>query len=612
MSSLFPVRFTFGLSVLSEIPLRHIEYYLSFFSGFLKKKYSLHPPLSGKFMTTPIDENSAQFADELLREFRRTVSEILGVIKNSTFVQTGDIVVIDLRGIIKLLSTLHLANELATILGNEGKRNKCTRFALIVDSIEENDKILRPLSRYIESKKVLVIDTKRRCMFGSLAPQINEEFSFAQLITEPIDRIKHKLIRKIGHFKRIDKEKRVACNQFFYDGSYCIGDIRDLIVDKLQQLRTSQGFDPKILIYHSPESPWLAETVYKVHAELSRLKKDYRIKYSKSVSILEMKGENKSKIDIFFLVDLIHSGDTFKGMYRRLTKAYPNARIRSFSFLNSGLDINSSQTMKARSFEINGLGKVEIEFALTVEQQNYPVGLQNCPMCKYDLLPMVDSSYIGADTLLSYEMWLMCDSAGYKSEDFQPDEERQSVDNMPHSLKLMEANAPYLSYKFDNLIIKKMLKKSPELMLVFPDETSNALEIMKRNGGAIQKLETPSWYFAECLRQLKEYQYFAIPRKLIREVKRNEIQLHEIPIKYSEFYENLRKLPEDIIVFDEISISGGTARTINKILDTVDRRPLAYFPIFNFVPSGVNDKTFGGIKVLTLYEFDSKPTGANA
>lgn len=511
-----------------------------------------------------------------------------------------------MRGIIKLLTLLHLTNEIASILKNEPATNTNTRFVLIVESIEESNRVLKPIDSFIEKKKIFVIDLKKRCLFGDLKPFVNSNFNFDSIAKSPIEKIKYKLIRKIGHFERVLNKKHFACNQYFYDGTYCISDVKDLIVRKIVDFIDKESFNPNIIVYHCPESPWLGEAIYKTDGELLRMKSLQGFTYEKKIDLLDTTIIiDKSVNKILFVVDLIHSGETFKDKFKDLLNLFPNSEIKAISILNSGSGDDYDILNDRRKIDISSTKTISVDFFLSVEQNNYPIAMEECPMCNYDLLPKVNSTYAGEEHLLSYEMWLMCDNAGYKVEDFIPDKKRKGMEYMPDSIKLMSLNAPYLANKFDNLIIKNGLKKSSELIFVFPEETSNKSENEKR-GHKINLLDTPSGYFAECLKQLREYQYFAVPREIIYKIYHEEIKLSDIKTSYPEFFKDLKKLPEEIIVFDEMNNSGGTIETIIKILKSVNRPPLAYFPIFNFSPTKYNSKTLN-TSVLSLYEFDLKP-----
>jgi len=60
------------------------------------------------------------------------------------------------------------------------------------------------------------------------------------------------------------------------------------------------------------------------------------------------------------------------------------------------------------------------------------------------------------------------------------------------------------------------------------------------------------------------------------------------------------------IIMDEFGLSGGTLREIIKILGIVNKKPKAYFPIFNFNPKLLNRDKLNGLKVISLYDFNIK------
>jgi hypothetical protein len=224
-----------------------------------------------------------------------------------------------------------------------------------------------------------------------------------------------------------------------------------------------------------------------------------------------------------------------------------------------------------------------------------------------------NSTYINDDVLTSFETWTICDEVGYIPEDFISNREapyEEEITTKPDSLKLIENNSAYLAIKYTKQIENELLDSS-DLVLVFPDETTNQRELEKRAGKKIQLEETPSGYFAETLMQLKEIEYFGVPREILDRITFNKGEeipdLSFIQNEYKDFFQKLRLLPDEIIIMDEFGFSGGTLEKIVAILIHVaKKKPKAYFPIFNFNPKKINSITKPDYKVLSLYDINIK------
>ena len=604
MSYFYPVKFAFGSSVPSHLPVDEIAAYQRHLSKLLRKRLSVKIDLRKKFRTIPVDELSAQFAQDFVKDFRDLLTKSYKILAKNTFTRTDDLVVVDVRGIIRSLNLLSLTNEISNIVSNDPEKNESTRFVLIVESFGE-ERVLGPIIPLIKRKKVCVIDSEGRVLFGEGGPTLGGEPLVESTTKELVDRMKYKLIRRIGHFRRPLKGQHSACNQFFYDGQYCIDEIKNLLFSKVLQLQRENAFNTNIIVYHCPESPWLADAIYKTDAKLRRTKVAYGLDYSRKHDLEDLVRSSKTntkKVNILFVVALMDTGHTLVDKFTSLKELFPNARVTPLSILNAGQTTDLETKKKVREVHTDRYGFVRVDFFLPVEQRSYPVYDDSCPMCKYDLLPKETSSNDVMDHLTSYEMWLMCDGAGYKKEDFPPSGKRKLMKIMPDSIQLMRDNAAWLASKFDKLLSSQGLNRSSELIFLHPDETSNKLELKRRRAKKLKLLDTPSGYFAESLRLLRRYQCFSVPREIIRKILEEKIKVTDIPDKYPDFFKNLERLPEDIIIFDEVNVKGGTLLAIRDILKVAKKRPLAYLPILNLAPS----KDLG-VPVFSLYEFNHDP-----
>lgn len=615
MRNIHLLKFSFGTNVYRNIPIDQLKYFATFFSKFFNLEFLVDECHDEDLKTIPISyKRISKNADILARKLIDSLMTELRLIDtNKKFHNINDLIVVDIKSNIRDTALIHLSSEIENILKSDSD-NPSPRFVLILEDIPASIKNFFSIENYINTGKVFLIDKKKRFRYKDEQVKVNKEFSFDLLTKSSLDRTKFKLIRKIGHYGRYkdnSKKELVACNQFFYDGSDCKNDISDVLFDKIASLKDENSFDPTIIVFDCPESPWLAESISFLDSELKTLKADYSFSYTGYKNISEIKGISLEVESILFVIPLIHTGTVFKKCYNSLRDKFPNANIKSISILVSdteGLFIKVNELIA--EIEVNQDEKVSIDFFLSVNQKHYPVHGQ-CPMCNGLHMEIIkDSSYINEDVLTSFEVWTMCDEAGYCKEDFVTDREKnypKQVPLLPNRLELIKKNSAYLALKYKKHIERNHLLESPDLILVFPDERTSIKELKLRNTKSIALEETASGYFAETLIQLQDIEYFGIPRNILDKIhiaNGKPSDLTFIQREYGDFYSKLRLLSDDIIIMDEFGLSGTTLKKIIAILDFVNKKPKAYFPIFNFNPRYLNNESFDSFSVLSLYDFN--------
>ena len=116
-----------------------------------------------------------------------------------------------------------------------------------------------------------------------------------------------------------------------------------------------------------------------------------------------------------------------------------------------------------------------------------------------------------------------------------------------------------------------------KVTIVFPDETKS-----KKQKGIVLE-DTPSGRFAITLQELFRIDYIAIPRLIIDD---SENFLNNIENFHKElWFAQLREVSENLVIIDEVNISGGTFKSILSILSSLDKHPICYFPILDLNPN---------------------------
>ena len=607
MSYIYPIKFSFGTNIPIDIEIEKIRYLQDFFSSFFNYKYEIkeNKELINKYKTIPVSISKiAKYSDILIKKLNNyLISEYQIIDDKEKFSNESDLVVIDIKANIRDSAIISFSSGIETILKNDVGNSK-PRFVIMLDSIPSNYSNFSTIMKYVINGKVLFIDKKKRFQYRSKDFHINKDFSFDNLSKTALNKIKYKLIRKIGNYQRYEddgKKVPIDCNKFAYDGSGCEDDISDFLFEKIVELQDEDRYKVSKIVYHCPQSPWLEDALDHLDTELRGLKNDYNFNYKNCVNINSLKNIDKTKEKILFVISLIHEGNTFIKEYKRLKEFFPNSKIKAITILFSSENIHFKAKGNYIDILISEDESVPVNYLLSVNQNRYKL---NCPMCEELQMEARDISYINDDVLTSFETWTMCDEAGYIHENYEPGREEtypSLLPIIPNSLELIKKNAAFIAIKYIKHIERNNLSQTPDLTFVFPDETSNLKEIESK--GKIKLDETPSGYFAETLMQLQEIEYFGIPREIITRLKDDKkFSIAGIQHDYREFYNKLKFISNDIIIIDEFGLSGGTLLKIIDIIRLVGKKPKAYFPIFNFNPNKLNENDLG-LKVLSLYEF---------
>ena len=445
--------------------------------------------------------------------------------------------------------------------------------------------------------------------------------------TSSLERFQFKLVRKINHFKRFDEDHKIwaACQQFFYEGRKCQDEVFQMLMDELLKLRNNENLNPHYIIYDSLQSEWLTKAIETTVNHISSVNyaemfNNYHKKNNKDFDNHlnlcdkedkrnEESWQDKRDLEIIFVVDLIHTGTTFRDKIKKVSKKFPNAKIHCLSALVTDVAVKE---FKDSFEEVDRKIKINdsvIKYFKNVEQIYIPRSSNKteCNMCKHKLLPPVNASAEITKNLSSYEMWFMSEESGFKIEDYRPRKSREDINRViPNSLKLFKKNGTLLAIKFEEHLKLAGIYPQEEIVIIFPDETKNDPE----KGDPPESIEkTPSGYFAKCLNFYNEnYSYLGIPRKMIRMLEESGANWDNIKKQFPKILKQIEDIDKHIVIVDEVNFTGKTFRTITDIIRNQGKYPVCYFPIFNFDAIGTlnkyNDNQYDIIKFLNLYELE--------
>lgn len=441
--------------------------------------------------------------------------------------------------------------------------------------------------------------------------KIEQDFTLIDLVNKisksNLEKFDFKLVRKINHFKKFENNRWNACQHFFYEIMDDGDETFQLLKDELYLLKAN----PHYIVYDTRNSNWLEKSIISFTNTISSNRYGQYSNYTAN-NLLNINDPNwetkilKEKLDIIFISDLIHTGKTFKNSYRKLSKKFPNSNILCLSALVTEYAFaEGSGNADDRKITINN---ISIRYFKKVKQIFAPRTTTHveCKLCKYNLLPPVETSIKISKDLSTYEMWLMAEEAGYKIEDFPPRGGRKKI-IIPNSLELFKKNGALLALKFQEHI-KDLGIYSNEIVIIFPDERNES------SNGVKQAIEdTPSGYFAKCLKFYNNnFNYLAIPRTMIRSLDESKENWESVKRKYPDVVKQIEDIDENspIIIIDEVNVTGRTFKTIVDILENLGKNIECYFPIFNFNSSDTDvlnqssEERYKNIHFLSLYKLE--------
>lgn len=628
MPQLYPFFFRFGVSFNYSIP----KEITSSLSSFLSNKYGIAIDFAfpdDSYDCIAIKDTEAKDRTSILAH---KFSERLEQYSVTNF--NDSILFIDIKQAYSDKFIDYLIPELIKIKNEKISSRTSSifpNFILFFDELDNQsltyDKLFSSQANYKLLDYCFVFDKNAKVLNSQL--DFEEDCTLLELInnisTSSLERFQFKLVRKINHFKRADEKTNIhiACQQFFYEGRNCNDEAYQLIKDELFQLRRNHNINPHYIVYDCVHSEWLSIAIETVanhisSESLSDIFPNFCVKRqpehdnhlnlnNKDDSRNQRDWKDDTALELIFITDLIHTGNTFKEKIRRVAKKFPQANIHCLSalvtikaFEDYGRSfIETDRKIKVNDYEIKYFKKVD---QIYIEKS---ANRTDCHMCKHDLLPLVDRTAKVTKHLSSFEMWLMCEEAGYKLEDYRPRKNREDVNIIvPNSLKLFKKNGTLLAIKFEEHLKLNDIEPHDEIVIIFPDETKNDPEGAELPE-SIEK--TPSGYFAKCLNFYNDnYSYLGIPRKMIRQLEEGNANMSAAKEQYPKLFRQIEEIDKLIIIIDEVNITGKTFKTITDILRYESKEPTCYFPVFNFDAKTTNklhqDTQYQSIKFLNLYE----------
>lgn len=614
MKNIYPLIFSFGDSLRYKINEQDRKYFFSTTRALLNNEECSWGTIPDHenwelFFTIPISATTPSRDNNVLQyRFNERVRDKFKIIKDNKFINDNTIILIEIKEISRDQLIFPLSLSISEILASEPKN--VPRIIMFLDRLPtRDDTIFSIIYKLSEEGKIILVDKAGTALPANAGVG---SFKLEKFLSSRKHRdidlheaIKRKLIRKHGHFERLDKSP--YCNRFFYDASYCIAEIRQLIVDFI----TSSAFKSEkfeYIIQLSQFTKWFPLAVSGADGYLKSVDakgKHKKYKNYKGVIIFHEIDHNTTPAygggNILLVADVIDTGKSIRESLPIIFKMFPNLATESLlklAVLNNASRGNADKTTKVRKISLSG---TDYEFHYMAEfESNEFERNKTCPQC---LLHLEHTSIEDEPpyTLTSYDYWEFNKKYGLVPENYGYGN-REALPLIPHFIKWFEDDAPYFVQKF--LLNLNENGITHPFTLVFPDEIEN------EEGHNLTLEETASGKFVIRLKEIfsdKYIQYIGIPRKTIEDLKNNKIQLTELDSLSDDWLYNLNNLPTDqrIIIIDEFHKGGSTISTIIRILTYYKKMAVCYFPLVDFNPikSSKYEEEYK-IKVLSLYSFN--------
>ena len=485
-------------------------------------------------------------------------------------------------GVLRAHLSIHLAravNEAIDEIQTDDKANKDIIFVIILPEIPPiTDGLFIKLAKHIKEKRIVIFShsgeySPDTLQLTSYSP---EEFSlmFATSRGDSRKLIEKKMICRIGHFKRKQKDDSTICTKHFYDGQFCQSEIVKLLETTI---REKYGIDPQIqIIYHRGLSTWLKDPVLTICNWMSVPCTEIDL----DIDTPPLLQYEKSTL---LIVGLVNTGGTLSRIVDKI-----DGQIQSLDKLEIVTILSTHPTAHEEHVrEWNYKNRAfRITYFMCAKQQIYYKG--NCPLCKADI-PKSDANSENYRMLTSDSHWEMSIQAGLKKEQNTP----------AHRSPL-----PYvIDYpKMINIYGAWLASKVRDILGLLPGGFPADATIVCPEG------ETGSAVFSEYLQMLfSGVTVIRVPRNMIDAFAivnhlKSDMQIIDQEEK-SQWYHSLVSTARlDVIIMDEFNAKGTTLESLRNLVNHFGKSVLCFFVLNDLNPTWSEQQN---IPVYALYRWQS-------
>lgn len=475
---------------------------------------------------------------------------------------------------------LHLASAIHAVLADRAGPHQPIFIILIPQLPPESEAFRTALQHDIDEGHVVIIDDDGRHVGrapGLTAFDAHEyKLDRARALLDPLELLRAKMIRRLGHFRRSYPDGHSSCLRYFYDGSHCDRELAQLITGHVEQ--TYQDTPCPLLLYDSSLSEWLFEAAAAVANKLSLPSQDLD-SFLRNPNV-EFDADAAPPL---FVLPLIDTGNALTGFLTRWLALYPLVTPNVFSILTTVLH---DHYRGIRNVRIKG---VQIPVRCLVEVSQRPTLPTACRLCALNI-PFTDHDREDYQMITTYNMWEMVNKHGWKPEENVPGH-RSGFAAVPKFPEIIQEHGAWIAHKLLGRLVYDLGKFPSETFLVIHPDQKGANDLAR---------------YLELLHD--GITAVRIPDEVVKRYREqpqpDRPALDEIKWKASTWYLQVTSAAptQPVIIMEEFSVSGRTKHALCKLVRDVGKDILCHLAMADFTPAS----TESDVRTLSLYSFPAQ------
>lgn len=376
-----------------------------------------------------------------------------------------DIVLVDLATPkIERLPDHHVVGGLLKAVDTVRTSRPSVTFILLMNFVlEPEDITMRAMKPYIASGTISILADDGIVCGSDVSPWNHDQY--ARLLRDyrdsPLRGIEMKLVRRVGHFKRRDREGlHFECLPYFFDGTYCQRELIEILEGEHQRVSS----DPNVpLLYHGVQSQWIAQAALTYAQRSNRRIIDIERLFAAS----NIDSPVIPETSLLFL-PLVDSFRTLESILDRLIGLNSGSTPTVLAVIATSSAI-SRLTVSGTDKYFSHRGAL-ISFKYLIASERKATNPADCDACAANVM---EDSTSGEDLfpqLSSYAMWRMIFDAGMRTAEVDAPDYRDPLGSVPNFRTVAERNGPYLASRIDRLIRTLEGGLPPHPVLLFPLE----------------------------------------------------------------------------------------------------------------------------------------------
>ncbi len=416
----------------------------------------------------------------------------------------------------------------------------------------------RPPSRVVvldEDGNVRSFGAKRNVKFATL--QRNWPQRWTGLQGNTLERFQRKIVARVGHFDLSGRSRR-TCGRYYYDYSTGDAELAELLEEWLRRHHSSTLLRSSRIVLCRVRSSAI---------EVAAMRAAKRVGAGFALMKDPQQTDRLSAESNILVFDVVNSGATVEEFRSAIPDWGVEVHPRAFAAMAT-----EGVSLRRQSLRVDA--------QVTVKQET--VLQRECQRCR-DRVPYTDPTKddpflaISADT-----MWWMLEQVDWAPEGYGPNGQAK-YDFIPSLEGVFEQWGDWIAYKYSRLL--EELGQTDLLVVICPEETA-----------VLRLLDRLSALYDDQL------VHVAIPRDLLDEVSdrpdraievaaevegvielesRREVD-SDIMSEWTRQLRHLRAIEASVVVVDEFTASGTTARGLAELLRAFDVEVAAYLPFLDW------------------------------